>query len=85
MLVFGNSIFASNGWFEQQLNSDVFLNSVTWLATGDDQTLSIRPREAKNRRINLTPLQSGIIAWMAVFIVPILGFIIAAITWWRRR
>jgi ABC-type uncharacterized transport system involved in gliding motility auxiliary subunit len=85
MLVFGSSIFASNGWFEQQLNSDVFLNSVTWLATNDEQTLSIRPREAVNRRIKLSPLQSGIIAWMAVFIVPILGFIIAAITWWRRR
>ncbi|RMF23469.1 MAG: ABC transporter, partial [Cyanobacteria bacterium J083] len=32
LVVFGSSTFASNGWFQQQLNGDIFLNSVDWLA-----------------------------------------------------
>ncbi|MGK7876225.1 MAG: Gldg family protein [Xenococcaceae cyanobacterium] len=86
LVVFGNSTFATNGWFEQQLNGDVFLNSVNWLASsGDEQTLSIRPKEPKNRRINLTSQQAAIIGWMALIIIPLLGFITAGATWWRRR
>ena len=85
LVVFGSSTFATNGWFERQLNGDVFINSVNWLAKTDEQNLSIRPKEQKNRRINLTPLQAGIIGWTALFIMPLLGIIAAVIAWWRRR
>jgi ABC-type uncharacterized transport system involved in gliding motility auxiliary subunit len=85
MVVIGNSTFAANGWFNQQLNGDVFLNSVQWLATEDEQPLSIRPKEPKNRRVKLTPLQAEMIAWMSLGIFPLLGFLLAGITWWRKR
>ena len=85
MIVFGNGTFATNGWFQQQLNGDIFLNSIDWLTGEDEQILSIRPREQTNRRINLSPLQAGIISWMAIRIMPLLGFTIAGIIWWRRR
>ncbi|MGD2183500.1 GldG family protein [Lusitaniella coriacea] len=85
LVVFGNSRFATDGWFKQQLNGDVFLNSVKWLANTDDTSLSIRPKELKNRRLNLTVGQAGMIFWLAVFIVPAFGFAIAGWTWWRRR
>ncbi len=85
LVVFGNSTFATNGWFGRQLNGDVFLNSVNWLAGNDEQTLSIRPKEPKNRRINLTPGQAGIIGWTALLIMPLFGLIAAGIAWWRRR
>ncbi len=85
MVVIGNSTFATNTWFKQQLNGDVFLNSVQWLASEDGQTLSIRPKESKNRRINLTPLQAGLISWLSLVIIPLLGLTLAGITWWRRR
>ncbi|MDY6784529.1 MAG: Gldg family protein [Cyanobacteriota bacterium] len=85
LVVFGNSTFASNGWFDQQINSDVFLNSVQWLAKTDESSLSIRPKQPKNRRLNLTIGQASAIGWLAVFIVPLLGFAIAALMWWRRR
>ena len=85
MVVIGNSNFATNGWFQQQLNGDVFLNSVGWLANEDEKILSIRPKEAKNRRLNLTTQQAGIISWLALLIVPALGFLAAIITWWKRR
>ena len=85
LVIFGSSTFALNGWFQQQLNSDLILNSVNWLAGEDEQILSISPREQTNRRINLTPLQAGIISWMALLIMPLIGLIVAVITWWRRR
>lgn len=85
MVVFGSSTFAVNGWFAQQLNGDIFLNSVSWLGNQDEQPLSIRPKEQTNRRIYLTPLQAGIIEFTALLIMPLLGLITALITWWRRR
>lgn len=85
LVVIGNSSFSSNGWFEQQLNGDVFLNSVSWLSNRDDQTLSIRPKEQKNRRINLTPMQAGVLGWTGLLIMPLLGLMIAGVMWWRRR
>lgn len=85
LVVIGNSSFATNQWFQEQLNGDVFLNSVQWLASRDEQPLSIRPREAKNRRINLTPLQARALGWLSLVAVPLFGLGLAALTWWRRR
>ena len=85
MVIFGSGTFATDGWFQQQLNGDIFLNSVAWLTGEEEQILSIRPREQTNRRINLSPLQAGFISWMAMRIMPLLSFIIAGIIWWQRR
>ena len=85
LIVYGNSNFATDGWFKQQLNGDVFLNSVSWLSKRDEQALSIRPKEPKNRRINLQPVQAGALGWMAVVIMPLVGFTTAGVVWWRRR
>ena len=85
LVVFGNSTFATDGLFEQQLNSDVFLNSVTWLSKRDTAALSIRPRETRNRRINLNNQQANLISWLALAIFPLTGFSLAAFLWWKRR
>jgi ABC-type uncharacterized transport system involved in gliding motility auxiliary subunit len=85
LVVFGNNTFATDGWFSQQLNGDIFLNSVGWLSQDDDQLLSIRPRQPENRRILLTPTLAGIISWLALVIVPILALLTAVVVWWRRR
>ncbi len=81
----GNSSFSTNGLFEQQLNGDMFVNSISWLSKRDDQTLSIRPREPKNRRIQLTEAQAGVLSGTSLFIVPLLGLMTAGVIWWRRR
>ena len=85
LVIFGSSTFIINGWFEQQLNGDIFLNAVNWLAKEDEQTLSIRPKEPKNRRINLSNVQASIISWTALRIMPLLGLVVAGAVWWRRR
>lgn len=86
LVVYGNSSFVADGWFEQPgLNSDVFLNSVSWLSNRDDSAFSIRPKEQKNRRINLTQEQAAILGWASLLLVPLAGFTTAGLIWWRRR
>lgn len=85
LVVLGNSTFATDGVIEQQLNGDVFLNSVSWLSQQDEQLLSIRPKEVKNRRINLTTQQANILSLTALVFVPLIGFGTAVILWWQRR
>lgn len=85
MVVLGNTDFAVDGLFSQQINGDVFLNSITWLSQQDDRLLSIRPKEPKNRRLNITTLQAGLLSWLSIIIVPFLGLLIAGFLWWRRR
>ncbi|MEH2010915.1 GldG family protein [Nostoc sp.] len=85
LVVLGNSDFATDGLFQQQLNGDVFLNSVTWLSQQEKQPLSIRPKEPKNRRITLTTTQANLLILSSLLVLPLIGFAIAVIIWWKRR
>ncbi|MGB3293775.1 MAG: Gldg family protein, partial [Phormidesmis sp.] len=85
MVVIGNSSFATDGLFGQQLNGDVFLNSVNWLSKSDNPTLSIRPKEPTNRRFNLTVTQQILLMLLALVVFPLLGLIGAGTLWARRR
>ncbi|MEB3291542.1 MAG: Gldg family protein [Synechococcales bacterium] len=85
LVVFGNSTFAANSFFSQQLNGDMFLNSVGWLSQEEGQTLSIRPREMKNRRLTASLAETLLLIGFAAFLLPVLGFFTAGLVWWRRR
>lgn len=85
LVVIGNAGFAADGLFGQQLNGDVFLNSVSWLSQQDDELLSIRPREMTSRRIVMSPEQQISAATIALALLPAIGFIAAVLVWWKRR
>ena len=85
LVVIGNSRFAEDGAINQGINGDVFINSVRWLSHADDQSLSIRPKEAKNRRLGLSGRQANLATWTAIAILPLLGFGAAFGVWWQRR
>lgn len=85
LVVIGTSQFPTNGLFQQQLNGDVFLNSVSWLSQSQDAVLSIRPKEAKNRRLTITAGQGRLLVLVAVILMPLLAFGAAILLWWRRR
>ena len=84
MAVFGDSDFAANAGLGIQGNRDLFMNTVGWLSQ-QENLISIRPKEADDRRITMTAAQQVNITWMALLIIP--GFIFATgiYTWWRRR
>ena len=85
LVVIGNSNFVLNNLVNQQLNGDVFLNTVSWLSQNDDQAIAIRPKEATNRRIVLDAGKAVTIALTALAILPLIGFGGAIFLWLQRR
>jgi ABC-type uncharacterized transport system involved in gliding motility auxiliary subunit len=85
LVVIGNSTFATDGLFGQQLNGDVFLNSVTWLSQVDSPTLSIRPKEITNRRIVMTVTQQIVVIVLALLVLPAIALVGGGVMWFRRR
>jgi len=84
VVVFGDSDFAANAALGVSGNRDLFLNTVNWLAQ-QENLISIRPREAEDRRVTLTAERQRLTFYLSVLIIP--GLVIAAgiATWWRRR
>ncbi|MEL6495669.1 MAG: Gldg family protein [Cyanobacteria bacterium J06623_7] len=84
LVTFGSTTFVTNGWFEQQLNGDLLLNSISWLVGEDKNPLQIRSKEIANRRINLSTVQTSFISWLALRIMPFLA-LVGGVYIWRRR
>ena len=84
LAVIGDSDFAANGTLGVPGNRDLFMNTIGWLSQ-QDNLISIRPKEADDRRITLTATQESNIFWLSLLIVP--GFVFGAgvMTWWKRR
>jgi ABC-type uncharacterized transport system involved in gliding motility auxiliary subunit len=82
--VYGDSDFVSNAALGIQGNRDLFLNTLGWLSQ-QENLISIRPKEADDRRLTLTATQQQNLFWLSLVIIP--GFIFGSgvYTWWRRR
>ncbi|MEM8502604.1 MAG: ABC transporter, partial [Cyanobacteria bacterium P01_D01_bin.1] len=85
MVVIGNSSFATDGLFNQQLNGDVFLNAVSWLSKVESPTLEIRPKEVTDRRLNMTVQQQIVLTVLALIVLPLAGLVGAGALWLGRR
>lgn len=82
--VYGSSNFASNSYIRFGGNSDLFGNTLNWLAA-DEDLISIRPKDPEDRRIQATRGQMNMFFWVSVILLPI-GVIAAGVgVWWRRR
>jgi gliding motility-associatede transport system auxiliary component len=84
LAVVGDSDFASNAVLGIQGNRDIFMNTVGWLSQ-QENLISIRPREAADRRITLTATQQSWITWISLVFVPAAVFGTGILTWMRRR
>jgi len=82
--VVGDSDFAANSGLGIQGNRDLFMNVVGWLSQ-QENLISIRPKEADDRRITLTATQQSNIIWLSLLIIPACIFGTGVYTWWRRR
>lgn len=84
LVVIGNSNFVNNAYFFQGGNRDFFMNTLSWLA-GDEDLISIRPREQHERRLNMTAMQASMLFWISVVFVPTLVLLAGGIVWWLKR
>jgi ABC-type uncharacterized transport system involved in gliding motility auxiliary subunit len=82
--VIGDSDFAANGTLGMPGNRDLFMNTIGWLSQ-QDNLISIRPKEADDRRITLTATQESNIFWLSLLIIPGCIFAAGVSSWWRRR
>ncbi|MEM6434834.1 MAG: Gldg family protein [Cyanobacteria bacterium P01_D01_bin.115] len=85
LVVIGNTSFAIDGSFDQQLNGDVFLNAVNWLGQESDATLSIRPKTVTDRRLSMTGQQAWGLSIFSLLVLPATGLALAILMAWRRR
>lgn len=84
VVVFGDSDFASNAVLGIQGNRDLFMNTVGWLSQ-QENLISIRPKEADDRRITLTSTQQTNINILSILMIPGFIFGTGVYSWWRRR
>ena len=83
-VVFGDSDFVTNRYFYSNDNSDLFLNSVNWLAD-DFELISIRPKPFPFRQLVVNTREREFIKWSSWFVPPSIMVILGAVVWWRRR
>jgi ABC-type uncharacterized transport system involved in gliding motility auxiliary subunit len=84
LVVFGDSDFATNQWFDQFRNRDLFLNSVNWLL-GEPEAITIRPRKAGASQLAVSEPTLRSIRTAALFVVPEAIALLGVVAWWRRR
>lgn len=83
--VFGDSDFASNGYFDSYGNSDLFVNALDWAVQQED-LIDLTPRQ-QTSRVLLPPQQYvlGLILLGSLFLLPGLVLVSGAVVWFRRR
>lgn len=84
MVVIGNSQFAMNPYISQLRNGDLFYNAIDWLAA-DENLISIRPKAATSRQVNLTEGQASALKWLDLVFLPGLVILAGIMIWWKRR
>ena len=84
MVIFGDSDFASNKYYFALSNSDLFLNSVDWLAQKYD-LISIRSKPEAFRELVIDQKEFDFIRYSSWFLLPTGIMLLAGIAWWRRR
>ena len=87
MLIVGTSQIARNAAFQfggQVANQDLFINGSSWLV-GDDELISIQPRQPDNRTLFLTGAQRNFVMLSSIVFVPALVLAIGIFVWWSRR
>jgi len=76
--------FGDNQYVGIFFNRDFFVNSVDWL-TGEENSISIRPRSIRASRFRLTTDQFAIVFALAVLLLPEMLLIAGIVVWWERR
>jgi len=84
LLVFGDSDFATNRYFDSQGNGNLFMNGVNWLLQ-DEDLISVRPKGPEDRRLQMTQSQVKLILILVIISLPIAILLIGGVVYWVRR
>ena len=85
IVIVGDSDFTNNFFFHGTGGGDFFLNAVNWLTLEED-LIAIRPVDPTERSLRMmTPGDVAFVQMTAIFLIPIIIFLIGVGVWWRRR
>ncbi len=84
LVIFGDSDFAKNGYFRNEGNSNLFLNTVNYLAEEED-LISIRPKQIDDRRLTMTQADVKSLFYLVVIAIPLLVIILGTVIYIRRN
>jgi ABC-type uncharacterized transport system involved in gliding motility auxiliary subunit len=83
-VVVGTSGFLNNSMLHFQANPDLALNSINWLSS-DEDLISIRPKEAEDRRLNVTQRQMNVFAYTDLIAIPLVIIVAGVSIFLKRR
>lgn len=83
-VVTGSADWVRNDIPPSLANFNMFTNMVNWLAQ-DEDLISIRPKDAKDRRLNMTVEQTNLVFFSSVIFLPVMAVLAGVSAWWRRR
>jgi ABC-type uncharacterized transport system involved in gliding motility auxiliary subunit len=83
-VVIGTSTWLTNSFLGFDGNTDLALNALNWLSS-DEDLISIRPKAADARAINMTQSQFSWVRLSTQFFFPAALLLIGVSVWWRRR
>jgi ABC-type uncharacterized transport system involved in gliding motility auxiliary subunit len=83
-VVIGSSGFLDNGMIAFQANRDLALNAVNWLSS-DEDLISIRPKEAENRTLNVNQRQMNAFAYTDLIAIPLIVIVGGVLIFLKRR
>jgi ABC-type uncharacterized transport system involved in gliding motility auxiliary subunit len=84
LVVFGDSEFPVNSYFDATSNGELFLNTVNWLA-GQEDLVAIRPKSRAPVTVTLTQHQASLIWISSILIAPAAILVLGTGLWFRRR
>lgn len=83
-VVIGSSGFMDNAMIGFQSNRDLALNTINWLSS-DEDLISIRPKEAEDRRLNVNQRQMSVFAYTDLIAIPLIIIIAGVAIFLKRR
>lgn len=85
MVVVGDADAFSDAMVGQFLgNRNFFLNAINWLLEQESK-ISIRPKQAEMRRVEMTEGAARFMMITTIFVIPLLFLVAATGLWWKRR
>jgi ABC-type uncharacterized transport system involved in gliding motility auxiliary subunit len=83
VVVVGNSLFASNGYYRLSGNKDFALNALSWVAK-EESRIAIRPKQRQGNHLFLSAEQKRTMTLFAFDILPF-GLLFAGLVVWQTR
>ena len=84
LVVFGDSDFLTNGFFNASGDGDLALSAIAWLSE-QEELVSIRPKSSQPRLVVLSRQQILYYLFTIVAVAPIAITVVGVAIWWRRK